>query len=229
MERLYNYDAIVILPYSRRESKNGFKRKYRMSSPTARSVLAGLDLYNEEQAPLLLLPGEETSPSTCELEREYLVGKRGVEPENVIIFPNLNGTQQQLDPIAKLQKEKSVGKVIVVTFRFHAPRTQEIMRRWGIYGDITIVQDLEEKYGRTHNSPTSKKFDEVTENAERGIPNLLMKLDKPFGKTAPCGRIAKAIMGPTITDIDNVGLVRIEKLREALHKISQNFTRSYKL
>lgn len=261
--RVFPYDAIVILPYTRKkrdvnpadvernnvENLPGPRTTYSMSHFTSRAVLAGRELYEQQKAPFIILPGEENNPATSDLEKDYLI-KNGIDVNNIFDFPNLNGTQQQLDPIADLQKNGSIGKVLIVSFEFHKERVKELMRRWGIQGDVAEVEQTHVEYLREQNRRANEKRKvlgeeerkiranrdtlvnlpalEPIKKAEHGIAIKLMKLDKPFGRKAPFSRIAKTIMGPTITDIQGgkvkVGLVRIEKIRKALFEAKQKLT-----
>ena len=95
-------DAIVVLPYTR-VRRSGGQPTYRMSHFTARCILAGLELYRRGVAARFILPGEQRAPATSDLEQAYLV-RRGVGNESVVNLPNLNGTLEQLEAVARLQQ-----------------------------------------------------------------------------------------------------------------------------
>lgn len=231
----YPYDAIVVLPYDMsfnsgtiRRSPQGNRTIHKMSHFTSRAILAGLELFQEGKAPLFILPGEQKDPSTSDLERDYLV-RMGVDTDRIFTAENLNGTQQQLDSIADLQKNGNLGKVLVVAFEFHKRRAGDLIGQWGINADIAEVEEMhvrflkEQSYGRSKvdrsiliNLPQLEKV----KKAEHGIARRLANMDRSFGRRAPFARTAKFIMGPTITDIDRrttkIGLVRIERIKRAL-------------
>lgn len=222
----FPYDAIVVLPYSQRERppKNG-KRRYRMSHYTARAALAGWELYHQGAAPFIILPGEQINPATSDMEAEFLQ-KKGVPETHIINFPNLNGTQEQLDPIAELQDSGKIGKVLIVSFAFHKPRVASLVQQWGITGDIAEVeethalylQSLNPQHNAVHirevlvNMPRVKKLEKV----EHGLPTLLTHLDRRSGRKAPFARKAKFLMGPAVSDIDKTGLARVEHVKMTL-------------
>jgi hypothetical protein len=237
----YPYDAIVVLPYTRRERENfpegsNPQSTHRLSHFSSRAVLAGWELYDQGKAPLFILPGEQKDPSTSELEHDFLL-RKGVPDIDIIEYPNLNGTPEQLDPILKLQKESGLGRVLVVSFEFHKERVEELMKRWGIDGDIAEVEQTHVKYlqslAQKNDRESTVNRDtlinlpqlEPIKKAEHGIARKFMSLDKPFGRYAPFARFAKLIMGPTITDIDKLGLVRVEKARKAILEMKQKLQR----
>lgn len=245
IKRQVPYDAIVVLPYTHRDDPSKERQtlyrgselttRYRLSHFTARSVLAGWELYQQGKARLFVLPGEEKEPSTADLEKAYLVSK-GVPEEDIVVFPNLNGTQQQLDPIFELQKSGELGKVLVVSFEFHKQRVSELMKIWGIEGDVAEVEETHVRFLQNLGNGNRVDREELInlpqldqiKKAEHGIARKMMMLDRPFGKRAPFSRIAKVLMGPTVTDIDKVGLVRIEKAREGLNRIKDALLRKDK-
>lgn len=237
LDKTYPYDAIVVLPYTRVKRTGAIAPKdfYRRSHFTTRAISVGWELYQQNMAPLFILPGEQKNPATSDLEREFLI-KKGVAPENIIDFPNLNGTAKQLKPIADLQDEGKIGKVLIVSFESHQKRVQQHMELFDINGDIAEVE-------RTHvdalrargkgskasrekliNMPQLKKIKKV----ER-IARKIVALDRPFGRRAPVSRLYKFITGPTITDIKQgkleLGLVRIEAIREALNKMRRKLAK----
>ncbi len=221
----YTYDAIVILPYTRVErgvsprevernnadNLQGPRTTHRMSHFTSRAVLAGWELYDQRKAPVIIIPGEEQNPATSDLEKDYLM-RKGVDTDNIIDFPNLNGTQQQLDPIADLQKSGKIGKVLIVSFEFHRERVSELMKRWDIQGDIAEVEQTHVQYLQELNSRANENRLEQGKSvvktlanrdrlinlpqlepikkAEHGIARKLMTVDKPFGRQAPFSRAA---------------------------------------
>src|SRR5439155_2450066 len=133
------YDAIVVLPYTRVRRRSGLVPSFRMSHFTARSVLAGLELFLQGAAPRFILPGEQRGPATSDLEVAFLVS-RGVPLEHILDLPNRNGTLQQLESVARLQQQGGIERVLVVCFAFHAPRVREYIQLLGIRGDVAEVE-----------------------------------------------------------------------------------------
>jgi hypothetical protein len=194
-----------------------------MSHFTARCVLAGLELYEQGMAERFVLPGEQRAPATSDLERAYLL-RRGVASERIATFSGLNGTLQQLEPVARLQRQGRLGAVAVVCFAFHTERVREYVRLLKIRGYLAEVERTHAEFLRTHAGAVRVNRDELlglpqlgpVRRAERGISHKLLALDRPFGRWCPATRFFKLIAGPTITDIERgrarVGLARVEAL-----------------
>jgi hypothetical protein len=140
-------------------------------------------------------------------------------------LPNLNGTLDQLESIAHLQRQGAVKHVLVVCFAFHAERVREYMRLLGIHGELAEVEHTHAEFLRVHARATRVNAQELVNlphlrpvlDAEHGISRVLLRLDRPFGVRAPATRLFKWLAGPTITDIDRgrarVGLARLEPVR----------------
>jgi len=226
----------VVLPYTRVKRRSGVASSYRMSHFTARCVLAGLELYQQGVATRFILPGEQRAPATSDLEQDFLA-RRGVGPERMVNLPNLNGTLDQLEPIARLQRQGSVKNVIVVCFAFHAERVREYMRLLGIHGEIAEVEQTHAEFLRVHARATRINAQELVNlpqlrpvlDAEHGISRVLLRFDRPFGVRAPATRLFKLLAGPTITDIERgrarVGLARVEPVRSLACEAKGRVTR----
>jgi hypothetical protein len=221
------YDAIVVLPYTRVRRRSSAVPSYRMSHFTARSVLAGLELYRQGCARRFILPGEQRGPATSDLEQRFLIS-RGVQPQRILNLPNRNGTLQQLEPVAHLQQRGRLGQVVVVCFEFHAERVCAYLRLLGIRGDVAEVEHTHAAFLHASN-PSARATREVLVNlpqlghvrrAERGISARLLRIDRAFGRLAPTTRLFKLLAGPTITDIERgrprVELARLEAARRVL-------------
>jgi DUF218 domain len=219
-----SFDAIVVLPYTRVPRDPGSTGGgYRMSHFTARCVLAGLELYEQGIASRFVLPGERRAPATSDLERSFLLS-RGVHPEQILDFPDLNGTLPQLEPVRKLQKAGQLGRVVVVCFAFHAWRVGEYMRMLRIHGEVAEVERTHATFLRTHRNAVRVNRDELVNlpqlakitRTEQRLSRALLLVDRPFGYLAPASRLYKLLTGPTITDIHHgqprVSLARLEAL-----------------
>jgi hypothetical protein len=216
--------AIVVLPYTRVRRRTSGAPRYRMSHYTARSVLAGLELYRQGVADRFVLPGEQRRPATSDLEVCFLV-RQGIALERILNLPDLNGTLQQLEAIGRLQHTGVIGSVVVVSFAFHAPRVRAYLRLLAIDGAVAEVEQTHVAFLHARSSRARADrgvlvgLPQLAEvwRAERGISRILLDIDRPFGRRAPATRLFKALAGPTVTDIDHgrarVGLVRIEQLR----------------
>ena len=231
-----SYDAIVVLPYTRVKRSRDAPSVYRMSHLTARGVLAGLELYQQGAARRFILPGEQRRPATSDLEQSFLV-RRGVQREDIRNFPNRNGTLQQLEPVARLQRQGRLGKVVVVSFAFHVPRVCAYMRLLGMRGDVAEVEQTHVAFLRGR-SPLARANREELLNlpqlrpirrAEQGISRMLLAIDRPFGLWAPATRLSKLVAGPAITDIQRgrarVELARLEAARRAVHVVEAQLRR----
>ncbi|MBV9357920.1 MAG: YdcF family protein [Chloroflexi bacterium] len=217
--------AIVVLPYTRVRRRGCGAPRYRMSHYTARSVLAGLELYRQGVAARFVLPGEQRRPATSDLEADFLL-RQGVAPGRILNLPNLNGTLQQLEAVGRLQQTGVIGRVVVVSFAFHAPRVGTYLRLLELDAELAEVEQTHVAF--LHARSSRARVDRAVLlglpqlarvwRAEQGISRALLDVDRPFGRRAPATRLFKALAGPTVTDIDHgqarVGLVRIERLRE---------------
>jgi hypothetical protein len=196
-----------------------------MSHFTARCLLAGFELYQQGAASRFILPGEQHRPATSDLEQSFLL-RRGVPLERILDLPNLNGTLEQLEPVARLQRQGRVGKVVVVCFAFHVERVRAYMRRLGIHGDVAEVEQTHVAFLRAHGGSARLTREALlnlpqlgpVRRAEHGLSRRLLAIDRPFGRWAPASRLFKLLAGPTITDIERgrarVGLVRLEAAHE---------------
>jgi hypothetical protein len=196
-----------------------------MSHFTARCLLAGFELYQQGAAPRFILPGEQREPATSDLERSFLL-RRGIPLERILALPNRNGTLEQLEPVARLQRQGRLGRVVVVCFAFHAERVRAYLRLLAIHGELAEVEETHVAFLRA-NGGSARLTRETLLNlpqlgrlrrAEQGLSQRLLALDRPFGRWAPTTRLFKLLAGPTITDIDRgrarVGLVRLEAAQE---------------
>lgn len=221
---MHPYAAIVVLPYTRVRRGVEARLVYRMSHFTARAVLAGYELYQQGTAPVFILPGEQHGPATSELEQFYLV-RRGVPADRITTMTDLNGTLQQLERMAQLQKRSKLGRIIVVCFGFHEVRVRALIDMLGVRGDTAEVERVHVDFLRVRGASVRVNRDELlnlpqldpVRRAEEGITGRLLALDRPFGRRAPLTRLFKMLMGPTITDIERgrarIGLSRLEPIR----------------
>jgi DUF218 domain len=192
-----------------------------MSHFTARCVLAGLELYQQGVATRFILPGEQRAPATSDLEQAFLV-RHGIGQDRIVNLPNLNGTLEQLESVARLQRQCRLKDFVVVSFAFHAERVRNYMRVLAIHGEVAEVEKTHADFLRVYAGALRVNEQELLNlpqlvavmDAERGISRALLRIDQPFGAAAPATRLFKLLAGPTITDIDRgrarVGLARVE-------------------
>ena len=232
-------DAIVVLPYTRVRRSSGAPA-YRMSHFTARCVLAGLELYQQGLATRFILPGEQHAPATSDLEQAYLV-RRGVGAERIVNLPNLNGTLEQLEAVARLQQRGTLGTIVVLCFAFHAERVRSLMRLLRLRGELATVEHIHTEFLRNCagapwiNEQQLLNLPQLARvaAAEHRISGTLLRVDRPFGARAPATRLFKWLAGPTITDIERgqarVGLVRLENVRRFVaHSIRRSASRTFR-
>jgi hypothetical protein len=198
-----------------------------MSHFTARCVLAGFELYQQGLATRFILPGEQHAPATSDLEQAYLI-RRGVGAERIVNLPNLNGTLEQLEAVARVQQEGKLGTVVVLCFAFHAKRVRSYMRLLGLRGEQATVEHVHAEFLRNYAGAVRVNDQELLNlpqlakvaAAEHRISGTLLRIDRPFGARAPTTRLFKLLAGPTITDIERgqarVGLMRLEIIRRLI-------------
>jgi hypothetical protein len=200
-----------------------------MSHFTARAILAGLELYQQGASRRFILPGEQRAPATSDLELMFLL-RRGIQRQQVLDLPNRNGTLEQLEPVARLQRDGQLREVLVECFAFHAARVRALMDLLHIAGDLAEVEQTHAAFLRAR-TPTARVSRaelvnllplERIRQAEERISRRLLALDRWAGRWAPLTRLFKLVAGPTITDIEfgraRVGLVRVETLRKLLSR-----------
>jgi hypothetical protein len=209
-----------------------------MSHLTARCSLAGFELYQQGAAPAFILPGEQHAPATSDLEQDFLL-RRGVPLGCILNLPNRDGTLQQLEPVARLQRQARLGRVIVVCFAFHIERVCAYLRLLGIHGEVAEVEQTHVAFLRARSGSVRVTRDVLVDlpqlgpvrRAEHGISRRLLVIDRPFGRLAPATRLFKALAGPTITDVERgrarVGLVRLVAARELVDAIQQRARRGW--
>jgi uncharacterized SAM-binding protein YcdF (DUF218 family) len=126
-------DAVVVLSGMIRTIKgtNGFIYEWAEASDR---IFAGINLIDEQKAPLLILTGGKLPWSVGTPEGEYLKEialKNGISNDVIRITENVQNTNQEAIAIAKLLKETKPN-VILVTSAFHMPRAQKIFEAAGI-------------------------------------------------------------------------------------------------
>ena len=126
-------DAVVVLSGMVRtiEGVDGLAYEW---GEAADRIFAGIDLINEQKAPLLILTGGKLPWSVGEPEGNYLKKialKNGVPGEVIQITENVQNTDQEAEAVAKLLNKKEPN-VILVTSAFHMPRAQKVFEAAGL-------------------------------------------------------------------------------------------------
>ncbi|MDC0096672.1 YdcF family protein [Amylibacter sp.] len=126
-------DAIVVLSGMVRaiDGANGLEYEWREASDR---IFAGIDLIQENKAPILVLTGGKLPWSVGKPEGEYLRDiaiKYGVPNKNILLTENVENTDQEAKAVAELLNKAS-PKIILVTSAFHMPRAQKVFEAAGI-------------------------------------------------------------------------------------------------
>lgn len=126
-------DAIVVLSGMVRtiEGANGLVYEWGEASDR---IFAGIDLIQENKAPILVLTGGKLPWSLGKPEGEYLrdiAEKLGVPSDIIILTENVQNTDQEAKAVVKLLNKK-VPSIILVTSAFHMQRAQKVFEAAGI-------------------------------------------------------------------------------------------------
>ena len=126
-------DAVVVLSGMVRtiEGANGLVYEWGEASDR---IFAGIDLIQENKAPVLVLTGGKLPWSVGIPEGEHLRGiaeKLGVPSDIILLTENVQNTDQEAKAVAKLLK-KEMPNIILVTSAFHMPRAQKVFEAAGV-------------------------------------------------------------------------------------------------
>ena len=127
LSTLNEANAIVVLSGMVKtiKTKNGFY--YEFSGAVDR-ILAGIELFKNNKAPLLILTRGKVPWQIGLPEGEYLKNfsiKHGVPQENILLTENVQNTDQEAKSVIKILKSNNT-EVILVTSAFHMPRAQKV-------------------------------------------------------------------------------------------------------
>ena len=123
-----NVDAIVVLSGMIRVIGDEENLKYEFNDSVDR-FFAGLDLFNNNKAPILILTMGKMPWSIGIAEGEYLKElaiKYGVSEENIILTDEVQNTDQEAKAIKEILTEDA--KIILVTSAFHMPRAEKVFK-----------------------------------------------------------------------------------------------------
>ena len=127
LSTLNEANAIVVLSGMVKtiKTKNGFH--YEFGGAVDR-ILAGIELFKNNKAPLLILTRGKVPWQIGLPEGEYLKNfsiKHGVPQENILLTENVQNTDQEAKSLRKILKSNNT-EVILVTSAFHMPRAQKV-------------------------------------------------------------------------------------------------------
>ena len=123
-----NVDAIVVLSGMIRVIGDEENLKYEFTDSVDR-FFAGLDLFNNNKSPILILTRGKMPWSVGIAEGEYLKElaiKYGVSEENIILTDEVQNTDQEAKAIKEILTEDA--KIILVTSAFHMPRAEKVFK-----------------------------------------------------------------------------------------------------
>ena len=123
-----NVDAIVVLSGMIRVVGDEENLKYEFKDSVDR-FFAGLDLFNNNKAPILILTMGKMPWLIGIAEGEYLKElaiKYGVSEENIILTDEVQNTDQEAKAIKEILTEDA--KIILVTSAFHMPRAEKVFK-----------------------------------------------------------------------------------------------------
>ena len=128
ISEIENVDAIVVLSGMIRVIGDEENLKYEFNDSVDR-FFAGLDLFNNNKSPILILTRGKMPWSIGIAEGEYLKElaiKYGVSEENIILTDEVQNTDQEAKAIKEILTEDA--KIILVTSAFHMPRAEKVFK-----------------------------------------------------------------------------------------------------
>ena len=128
ISEIENVDAIVVLSGMIRVIGDEENLKYEFTDSVDR-FFAGLDLFNNNKSPILILTRGKMPWSIGIAEGEYLKElaiKYGVSEENIILTDEVQNTDQEAKAIKEILTEDA--KIILVTSAFHMPRAEKVFK-----------------------------------------------------------------------------------------------------
>ena len=128
ISEIENVYAIVVLGGMIRAIGNEENLKYEFKDSIDR-FFAGLDLFNNNKAPNLILMRGKLPWSIGISEGEYLKElaiKYGIPEEKIILTEEVQNTDQEAKAIKKILTDNA--KIILVTSAFHMPRAEKVFK-----------------------------------------------------------------------------------------------------
>ena len=121
-------DAIVVLSGMIKTIGDKENLKYEFSDSIDR-FFTGLDLFNNNKSPILILTRGKIPWSFGIAEGEYLKKlaiKYGIPEEKIILTEEVQNTDQEAKAIKKILNDNA--KIILVTSAFHMPRAEKVFK-----------------------------------------------------------------------------------------------------
>ena len=129
ISEIENVDAIVVLSGMIRVIGDEENLKYEFTESVDR-FFAGLDLFNNNNAPILILTRGKMPWSIGIAEGEYLKElaiKFGISEENIILTDEVQNTDQEAKAVKNLLANDN-SRIILVTSAFHMPRAEKVFK-----------------------------------------------------------------------------------------------------
>ena len=129
ISEIENVDAIVVLSGMIKVIGDEENLKYEFTESVDR-FFAGLDLFNNNNAPILILTRGKMPWSIGIAEGEYLKElaiKFGVPEENIILTDEVQNTDQEAKAVKNLLANDN-SRIILVTSAFHMPRAEKVFK-----------------------------------------------------------------------------------------------------
>jgi uncharacterized SAM-binding protein YcdF (DUF218 family) len=126
-------DAIVVLSGMLRQIKVGNSIKYEFNEKVDR-IIAGIDLFKDKKAPIIILTRGRLPWSVGKPEGEYLKDfamQYGIPSEKILLTESSQNTEQEAESIQKLFYKDNF-KIILVTSAFHMSRAQKLFEKKNI-------------------------------------------------------------------------------------------------
>ena len=128
-------DAIVVLSGMLTTIKTESGYEYEFGGDVDR-ILAGIDLYKDAKAPILILTRGKLPWSLGKPEGEYLkefATEFGIPKENILLTDNVQNTDQEAKSVKKLLNQNN--KIILVTSAFHMLRAKKVFEA----ADVNVI------------------------------------------------------------------------------------------
>ena len=128
-----NVDAIVVLGGMIKTVGAKENLKYEFTESVDR-FFAGLDLFNNNKAPIFILTRGKMPWSIGIAEGEYLKKlaiKYGIPEEKIILTEEVQNTDEEAKAVKKILANENV-RIILVTSAFHMPRAEKVFKTTNI-------------------------------------------------------------------------------------------------
>tara|TARA_B110000008_G_C16838792_1_gene511751 strand:+ start:229 stop:969 length:741 start_codon:yes stop_codon:yes gene_type:complete len=133
LSTLNEANAIVVLSGMVKTIKTESGFNYEFNGAIDR-ILAGIELFKNNKAPLIILTRGKVPWQIGLPEGEYLKNfsiKHGVPRANILLTEKVQNTDQEAKSVRKILKSDNI-KVILVTSAFHMPRAQKVFEATNI-------------------------------------------------------------------------------------------------